>query len=176
MNLAPLKKSPAPASLVGLTQGLWIARVSDWAPCAAASFSASCSAGRAREIWLRRASLAFSKAGSWMGKAREAILIIGSTNSSVSTRYESCFGTEKALPMEEWLWKRSAALTRPLSQQRAISDLPVSSYEACSAIGSPTPSALIYNAGRCTLLEKLRLPNSDWKRMACTCRGMKIQT
>lgn len=94
-----------------LTHGLACARDSACALCAAASFSASCKAGRASEIWLRRASLAFSNAGSCKGNARAAALIIGSTSCSVSIRYESCLVTEKALPMEEWLWNLSAAFT-----------------------------------------------------------------
>ncbi len=102
---------PRPPILEGLTQGLGCGRVSVEIPCALAKRSASSKAGLASEIWLLRASLAFSKAPSWMGKARCAALIMGSTRASVSTRYESCFWMEKALPMVEWLWKRSAALT-----------------------------------------------------------------
>lgn len=102
---------PLTPALEGLTQGLGCGRVSVEMPCDWAKRSASSKAGRASEIWLFRASLAFSKAPSWIGKARCAALIMGSTRASVSTRYESCFWMEKALPMVEWLWKRSAALT-----------------------------------------------------------------
>lgn len=92
-------------------QGLIEGRASELCPWFRASLSQSSKAGRAKEIWLLKESLAFSKAPSWAGKAREASLIMGSTSCSVSSRYESCLATVKALPMEEWLWKRSAAFT-----------------------------------------------------------------
>ena len=98
----------------GLIQGLAMGRDSVAAACALASLSASSKAGLTREIWLFKASLAFSKAPSWIGKPRCAALIIGSTKASVSSRYESCFWMEKALPMVEWLWNLSADFTSQL--------------------------------------------------------------
>lgn len=131
-----------------------------------AKLSASSKAGRTRRIWERKASLAFSKAASWAGKARAAALTMGSTRVSVSIRYESCFCTEKALPMVEWLWNLSAAFTRSpiISEFYPVTDDCSHGREPRSAM--PLAALLQVSRPRYKLHQKRRPPNDSVKRIA----------